>query len=114
MSLISCSLCINEVAGSEFKPKRSLRQGDPLSPLSFLLYTEGLSKLLKIKESEGRLRGFKVSRSAVPITYLFFADDSLLFFRAKEDDYMAILVVLDTYERVSGHVINFEKSSLLF
>jgi hypothetical protein len=38
-------------------PTRGIRQGDPISPYLFLLCTEGVSCLLRIKEEMGLLKG---------------------------------------------------------
>ncbi|XP_024006398.1 uncharacterized protein LOC112082916 [Eutrema salsugineum] len=55
-----------------------------------------------IKPQRGALHGFKASRSGPPISHLLFADDSLLFCRATENECNTLLHILRTYERVSG------------
>lgn len=44
----------------------------------------------------------------------FFADDSLLFCQAKEDECRNLLQILQWYGDVSGQRVNFHKSALIF
>jgi hypothetical protein len=45
---------------------------------------------------------------------LLFADDSLLFFRASEEQASAVKIALDRYCLGTGQLINFDKCSILF
>jgi hypothetical protein len=54
-----------------------LRQGFPLSPLSFFLVMEGLTLLLKKSQTKGNITGIKVSR-IVKILHLLFVDNFLI------------------------------------
>lgn len=62
--------------------QRGLRQGYPLSSYLFIICAEGLSALLNSEVQWGRIHGYKVAKTAPPIFYLFFVDDSFLFFQA--------------------------------
>lgn len=48
------------------------------------------------------------------ISHLFFADDSLLFTRANEEEVSKVLDILSTYEAASGLKPNMEKSEVSF
>ena len=48
------------------------------------------------------------------MTHLFFADDSFIFFKAKREDGVEIRRCLETYERASGQVINYDKLEIWF
>ncbi|KAK3206740.1 hypothetical protein Dsin_020786 [Dipteronia sinensis] len=48
------------------------------------------------------------------ISHLFFTDDSLLFTKADDTNYMAVRQVLDNYAMASGHVVNLDKLALCF
>ena len=65
-----------------FTLERELGQGDPLSHFLFILGTEVLSRLLIQKESQALLGGIKIACTCVPISYLLFADDLILFAKA--------------------------------
>lgn len=54
---VSYSVVINGEVGERFIPARGLQQGDPISPYLFLIYSEGLSALLRRIVDERRIRG---------------------------------------------------------
>ncbi|KAM1807099.1 hypothetical protein ACFX11_030157 [Malus domestica] len=62
----------------------------------------------------GVLHGFKISSTGVPLTHLFFADDSVVFGNASVEVAESIVEVLKTYARGSGQEINLTKSSVFF
>lgn len=59
VTFISYFILINGHPQPSFKPSRGFRQGDPFSPYIFILYAEGLSRLLFKVESKGSI--FSVS-----------------------------------------------------
>jgi hypothetical protein len=72
---------VNGSPAGFFGSSRGLRQGDPLSPLLFLLMMEILSKMLKQAEGCGFIRGFKVNGTRseeVCVSHLLYADDTML------------------------------------
>ncbi|XP_057459108.1 uncharacterized protein LOC130749749 [Lotus japonicus] len=58
------------------------------------------------------LSGIKISRRAPVISHLLFADDSVMFARARVEEAQCLKQILATYERVSGQMINLDKSML--
>lgn len=94
--------------------QRGLRQGDPLSPYLFILCAEGLSALLQKAENEKKIAGIKVSRGASSVKHLYFADDSLILMRADNKEATELKRILSLYERVSGQMINKDKSAIVF
>ena len=103
------SLLINGEPQETITPTRGIRQGDPLSPYLFLLCSEGLHRLIQSTTSRGDIKGVSICRNGSKLTYLFFADDSLLFCRASLNDCQRVIEILSTYERVSGQRLNKEK-----
>ena len=71
-----------------------LRQGDPLSPYSFLMCIMGLNGLIKKATSNGDIKGVSICWNGPKLTHLLFANNSLIFCRAKEDECLKLLDVL--------------------
>ena len=85
---IRFSVLVNGSLEGFFGSSRGLRQGDPLSPLLFLLIMEVLSRLLKKTEECNLIRGFHVgavNSVGVCISHLLFADDTILFSDASRE-----------------------------
>lgn len=112
-SVSYCVLQENEEIGPIY-PSRGLRQGDPLSPYLFILLAEGLSAMLKRLELRGSLHGISIARGAPRISHLFFADDSLIFIKANQQESATIKATLDVYGKASGQLINYDKSAVSF
>ena len=114
ISSVSYSVLLNGQHVGNIKPSRGLRQGDPLSSYLFLMCAMGLQSLLRKAEMEGHIRGVAICRNGPKVSHLFFADDSVLFCNAKEEECQKILDILAIYERGSGQKINREKTNIFF
>ena len=99
---VTYSVLVNGEPRGLIHPSRGIRQGDPLSPFLFLLCTEGLNRLIKNAELKGDIHGFSLCRRSSKLTYLLFADDSLLFCRATVEECANVLNILEAYEKASG------------
>ncbi|XP_057420048.1 uncharacterized protein LOC130714171 [Lotus japonicus] len=95
-----------------FVPNRGLKQRDPLSPYLFILCGEVFSALINKAVAAKSLTGMKLARSAPVISNLLFADDNILFGRADVHEAECLKRILATYERVSGQVVNLDRSML--
>ena len=76
--------------------------------------TEGLNGLINKVVTHGDIRGISISRNGPKLTHLLFADDSLIFCRATENECQTLLNILAKYERASGQQINRAKTTLFF
>ena len=114
ISSVSYAVNVNGEKKGFIKPSRGLRQGDPLSPFLFLICAEGFSALLNQAVKQGRLTDLQLSSGGPSLCHLFFADDSLIFCKAKEEQAMQLMEVLRKYGAALGQLINTEKSSIFF
>jgi hypothetical protein len=94
---------------------RGLRQGDPLSPLLFIIVMEALSKMLSGVVDCGRLSGLSVGSrpTVINISHLLFVDDILVFSEANPDYLRYPRVLLVCFEAVYGLKVNLAKSLLV-
>lgn len=92
---------------------RALRQGDPLSPLLFLIVAEGLNALIEAAKQAGLFKGAAVGNEKIIITHLQYADDILLIEGAYYSGIRAMKMIMRYFEAISGLKINFSKSSLI-
>ncbi|KAL0404535.1 UNVERIFIED_CONTAM: hypothetical protein Sradi_2094300 [Sesamum radiatum] len=64
-------------------------------------------------ERQGRILGVVVTEQAPRVLHLLFADDTLVFYEAKETQIGGFRRILTSYERASGQAVNFQKSSMV-
>ena len=97
-----------------FKPSRGFRQGDPLSPYIFVLCMERLSQLIIQEVKMGHWQAIKLGKNGPPISYLFFADDLVLFSKANNDQVLVVEKVFNYFCDCSGQRLSKDKSMVFF
>ena len=104
-------LMINGVMHGYFPSQRGLRQGDPLSPLLFVICMEYLSRILK-KVSEREDFKFHPKCKALKLTHLCFADDILLCCKGEFSSIHLILRGFKLFSEISGLQANVNKLAM--
>ncbi|KAK6121173.1 hypothetical protein DH2020_045094 [Rehmannia glutinosa] len=61
-----------------------------------------------------KIHGIAITRSAPSISHLFFADDTLLFGHTTIEEARHIRFAIRLYERISGQLVNLDKSGIYF
>jgi mannosylglycoprotein endo-beta-mannosidase len=102
---------LNGVAGAPMRHGRGLRQGDPLSPLLFVLAIDPLSQILEIASAHGLLHKIR-GRGNVLRTSLY-ADDAAVFVAPLKHDIQNLEAILHSFGEVTGLCTNFQKSSVV-
>ena len=97
-----------------FIPMRGIRQGDSLSPYLFILCIDFLGQLIESKCAKNVQDPVKSSKSGLAFSYLFFADDLVLFVKANKENCSSIRSVLDKFCSKSGQTISEAKSKVYF
>ncbi|XP_026453233.1 uncharacterized protein LOC113353984 [Papaver somniferum] len=110
----SFSVLLNGIPGETFTVDRGLRQGDPLSPYLFIVCMEFLSRLLVKAEKDNKITGIKVSKSAPPISHLFFVDECFPFSKAGIHEARNIMDIINIVGEISGQMqcLAFPKTTL--
>jgi len=106
----SIYILVNGSPTTEFKPKKGLRQGDPLASFLFDLVDEGLIGLMREVITKNYFQSFLVGKNKVPMNILQYADDTIFFGEASMENVKAVKAILRSFEMVSRMRINFAKS----
>lgn len=112
VSTVEYQICFNGELTNSFKPKRGIRQGDPLPFYFFVLCIEKLCHLILDATRRGRWKPVKSSQFGPVVSHLFFADDLVLFAKASSHQAKVLKTCLETFSQASSHTINFDKSSI--
>ena len=110
ISIVKLSILINHSPMKEFRMRRGLRQGDPLSPFLFNIVAEGLSLLIHKAEERNLISGFPISRASFSVSHLQYTNDTLLFCKADLSQILVFKRILRCFEMISGLSINLAKS----
>nr|ABA95403.1 retrotransposon protein, putative, unclassified [Oryza sativa Japonica Group] len=110
LSASSSRVLVNGVPGPRFPHRRGLRQGDPLSPMLFILVMDVLNALLRKASDSG---GFlPLNYRAIRHRASLYADDLVLFLSPVRQDLEFIQGILSVFGAASGLRTNFTKCSI--
>lgn len=111
-STAAFAIFLNGSPTKSFKSSRGLRQGDPLSPMIFVLAAKVLTQMVMKAQQVGLLSGFKVSSLGVGIPIFQFAEDTLIFANGDIVEARRVKFFLIWYEALTGLKVNIKKSVL--
>jgi hypothetical protein len=108
------SVCVqvNDELGHFFQTRKGLRQGDPLSPILFILVADMLALLIERAKKLGFLDGLVTHLVEDALSILQYADDTILFLEDDPVKAKGMKLVLSAFEKLSGLKINFHKSEI--
>ncbi|XP_057250742.1 uncharacterized protein LOC130591438 [Beta vulgaris subsp. vulgaris] len=105
-----CLMINGELVGF-FKGKRGLRQGDPLSPLIFLICMEYFSRTMKIVGAKDDFQ-FHPRCTGIKLNHLCFADDIIMCCKGEFKSVLRMLQGFTHFSESSGLEANKQKSEL--
>ena len=102
---------LNGIPGNWINCKNGLRQGDPISPMLFILTMEPLQRMFEQATRRGILE--PLARSGVRQRLSIYADDVALFVRPSEGDLSIVRSALHAFGKASELCVNYQKSSAI-
>ena len=108
----SSSVLLNGIPGKQFKCKCGVRQGDPLSPLLFIIAADLLQSVVNQMLEHGTL-SLPIQTHDREFPIIQYADDTILFLAAKDEELVALKNMLLTFQQSTGLKVNFAKSSMI-
>lgn len=110
VSSLPSTVLLNGSRGRWFKHYTGLRQGDPLSPMLFILAMEPLQRLFQIAATEGLLSPL---HNRVPgLRISLYADDAAVFVKPIKEEVNVVAQILDIFGQASGLNINRAKCAV--
>lgn len=95
-----------------FSTTRGVKQGDPLSPLLFIFWSEGFSRGLNHLVLSGVITGFNTGR-VNGVSHLAYADDLLILLNGTSSNLRRFQSFLHQYRSASGQLVNYTKSQFV-
>ncbi|XP_062075236.1 uncharacterized protein LOC133779270 [Humulus lupulus] len=109
----SYSILMNDRLQGSFIGRKGLRQGDPISPLLFVLVMEYLTRLL-VQASYRKDFRFHPNCKKLKLVSLCFADDLVLFCKGSSSSVQIIKECFTSFSLASGLTANMAKSQVYF
>lgn len=107
----STQILMNGIPGERIVHQRGLRQGDPLSPMLFILVMDVLSHMVSKAAEMGLLQ--PLSQRALQHRISLYADDAVLFLRPEAANIQITMDLLQLFGEASGLQTNLQKSNVL-
>ncbi|XP_066344119.1 uncharacterized protein [Miscanthus floridulus] len=98
---------INGRPGPRIRHARGLRQGDPLSPLLFVIVMEVLNELIAVADRRGVLT--PLPGNVIKFRASVYADDLVVFLAPTPQDFSCIREILQLFAGASGLQTNLDK-----
>lgn len=105
-------MLLNGVPGKTFHCRRGVKQGDPLSPLLFVLAADLLQLILN-KGIELGLLNLPIPAPSPDFPVIQYADDTLIILEASASQLFFLKGVLQSFSDSIGLKINFCKSMMV-
>jgi len=103
---------VNRSPTQEFKPRKGLRQGDPLALFLFLIVAKGLVGFIREAIEKELFENVEIRGRSIKVNMLQYAHDTLFFCKAKKRSVFFIKAILNCFELASCLKVNIQKSNV--
>jgi hypothetical protein len=110
-AIATSRVLLNGIAGEPIAHGRGLRQGDPLSPLLFVLAIDPITQILEEATRIGLLN--KLRGRGIMLRTSLYADDAAVFVAPFKVDIQNLAAILHSFREVNGLCTNFSKRQVL-
>lgn len=110
LSTSSSAVLLNGARGKWFKHRTGLRQGDPLSPMLFILAMEPLQKMFESATRDGLLS--IINNRVATLRASLYADDAAVFVNPIKEDVQNVSEILNVFGAASGLITNRGKCAV--
>lgn len=108
LSTTSSRIIMNDDSTPYFTHARGLRQGDPISPMLFILAVDVLQRMVtRMNNTLQNPISTKIQESTLSLQY---ADDTVFICRADQPTIISFKLMLRMFSAISGLQINFSKN----
>jgi hypothetical protein len=101
---------LNSIPGRQLKHARGLRQGDPLSPMLFILAIDPLHRLIELAAHRGLLH--PILPRAASLRCSLYADDAAIFANPDCNELHRLSQILNFFGNCSGLRVNLNKTEV--
>jgi hypothetical protein len=113
LNTATSSVLLNGVPGSLFHCRRGVRQGDPLSPLLFVLAANFLQTIVNKAKSQNLLQRPLPLLCSVDFPIVQYADDTITIMPADVQQIIVLKDILASFGEASGLRVNYAKSNII-
>ena len=109
----SSAILLNGVPGKQIQCKRGVRQGDPLSPLLFVMAADLLQCIVNKAHLEGLFELPIPAYEGAGYPIVQYADDTILVMKASQRELFVLKGLLESFSQSTGLRVNYGKSCMV-